>query len=86
MGQVARVPRLGARALATVEQWLADLAPGTAVTVTPVVDLARPGTHDVVGNRSFGEDPDLVIAMAREVTFPDGRKMTSGPPAGTGGQ
>jgi hypothetical protein len=26
------------------------------------------------------------LAMAREVTFPDGRKMTSGPPAGTGGQ
>jgi hypothetical protein len=26
------------------------------------------------------------LAMAREVTFQDGRKMTSGPPAGTGGQ
>jgi hypothetical protein len=26
------------------------------------------------------------LAMAREVTFADGRKMTSGPPAGTGGQ
>jgi len=26
------------------------------------------------------------VAAARQVTFPDGRKMTSGPPAGTGGQ
>ena len=26
------------------------------------------------------------LAAAREVTFPDGRKMTAGPPAGTGGQ
>src|SRR5688572_6229944 len=25
------------------------------------------------------------LAMSREVTFADGRKMTSGPPAGTGG-
>jgi beta-N-acetylhexosaminidase len=34
---------------------------------TPVVDLARKGTHDVIGQRAFGDDPDLVIAMAREV-------------------
>jgi hypothetical protein len=26
------------------------------------------------------------LAAARHVTFSDGRKMTSGPPAGTGGQ
>ena len=26
------------------------------------------------------------LAAAREVTFQDGKKMTSGPPAGTGGQ
>jgi hypothetical protein len=30
------------------------------------------------------DEPNL--AMAREVTLADGRKMTSGPPAGTGGQ
>ena len=34
---------------------------------TPVVDLARKGTHDVIGQRAFGDDPELVIAMAREV-------------------
>lgn len=34
---------------------------------TPVVDLARQGTHDVIGQRSFGDDPDLVIALGRVV-------------------
>lgn len=34
---------------------------------TPVVDLARTGTHDVIGQRAFGDDPELVITMAREV-------------------
>ena len=34
---------------------------------TPVVDLARSGTHDVIGPRAFGDDPDLVTTMAREV-------------------
>jgi beta-N-acetylhexosaminidase len=34
---------------------------------TPVADLARPDTHDVIGQRAFGDDPQLVIAMAREV-------------------
>ena len=38
---VARVPGLGARSMAAVDQWLADLAPGATVTVTPVVDLAE---------------------------------------------
>jgi len=38
---VARVPGLGARSMAAVDQWLADLAPGASVTVTPVVDLAE---------------------------------------------
>ena len=27
-----------------------------------------------------------ILAAAREVTFPDGRKLAAGPPAGTGGQ
>jgi len=34
---------------------------------TPVVDLARPGTHDVIGQRAFGDNPDLVIALGRVV-------------------
>ncbi len=34
---------------------------------TPVIDLARKDTHDVIGQRAFGDDPKLVITMAREV-------------------
>lgn len=57
-----RAMRLSTQAMATL---MAELSIDSGTT--PVVDLARPGTHDVVGNRSFGDDPDLVIAMAREV-------------------
>ncbi len=35
----ARVTGYGPRSFDAVQRWLADLAPGTAVTVTPVVDL-----------------------------------------------
>ncbi|MEO8684660.1 MAG: glycoside hydrolase family 3 N-terminal domain-containing protein [Devosia sp.] len=57
-----RAMRLSTQAMATL---MAELSIDSGTT--PVVDLTRPGTHDVVGNRSFGDDPDLVIAMAREV-------------------
>jgi hypothetical protein len=36
---VARVDTLGPRTLATVQQWLTDLAPGSTINLTPVVDL-----------------------------------------------
>jgi beta-N-acetylhexosaminidase len=44
---------------------MAELTIGSGTT--PVVDLARKGTHDVIGQRAFGDDPDLVIEMGREV-------------------
>lgn len=40
---------------------------GLGSGTTPVVDLARKGTHDVIGQRAFGDDPDLVAAMGRVV-------------------
>jgi beta-N-acetylhexosaminidase len=40
---------------------------GLGSGTTPVVDLARKGTHDVIGQRAFGDDPDLVIEMGRVV-------------------
>ena len=40
-GHLARVDGFGARTLDTVQQWLADLAPGAQITVTPVVDLTE---------------------------------------------
>ena len=44
---------------------LSELGLGSGTT--PVVDLARPGTHNVVGNRSFGDDPELVTTLGRVV-------------------
>ena len=57
-----RAIRLSTQAMATL---MAELTIDSGTT--PVVDLARKGTHDVIGQRSFGDDPELVIAMAREV-------------------
>lgn len=42
-----------------------DLGLGSGTT--PVVDLARTGTHDVIGQRAFGDDPELVTALGRVV-------------------
>jgi beta-N-acetylhexosaminidase len=57
-----RAMRLSTQAMATI---MADLTIDSGTT--PVIDLARPGTHDVIGNRSFGDDPEFVVTMAREV-------------------
>lgn len=57
-----RAMRLSTEAMASL---MADLTIDSGTT--PVLDLARKGTHDVIGQRSFGDDPDLVITMAREV-------------------
>jgi len=60
---------LGKRAMRLSTLAMASMMAGLTIGsgTTPVVDLARKGTHDVIGQRSFGDDPDLVIAMAREV-------------------
>ena len=44
----------------------------------------KPG--DVVSVFAWQARLEPNLAMARDVTLADGRKMTSGPPAGTGGQ
>jgi beta-N-acetylhexosaminidase len=53
---------------------LSTLAMGSMMTemgigsgTTPVVDLARKGTHDVIGQRAFGDDPELVTTLGRVV-------------------
>ncbi|MDB5586575.1 MAG: beta-N-acetylhexosaminidase [Devosia sp.] len=60
---------LGKRAMRLSTQAMASLMAELTIDsgTTPVVDLARKGTHEVIGQRSFGDDPDLVITMAREV-------------------
>ncbi|WP_421953281.1 glycoside hydrolase family 3 N-terminal domain-containing protein [Pelagibacterium sp.] len=40
---------------------------GLGSGTTPVVDLARTGTHNVIGNRSFGDDPELVTVLGQVV-------------------
>src|SRR5688572_6161859 len=62
LGLARRAIRLSTRAMGTI---LSDLAIDSGAT--PVVDLARNGTHEVIGQRAFGGDPELVITMAREV-------------------
>jgi beta-N-acetylhexosaminidase len=57
-----RAMRLSTQAMGGI---LTDLTIDSGTT--PVVDLARKGTHDVIGQRAFGDDPALVAAMAREV-------------------
>ena len=44
----------------------------------------KPGTVITVAGWRARVEPNL--AAAREITFPDGRKLAAGPPAGTGGQ
>jgi beta-N-acetylhexosaminidase len=60
--QAKRAMRLSTQAMGSM---MAELTIGSGTT--PVVDLARKGTHDVIGQRAFGDDPDLVISMGREV-------------------
>lgn len=38
---------------------------GIGSGTTPVVDLARAGTHDIISSRSFGSDPQLVAELGR---------------------
>ncbi|ODT65747.1 MAG: beta-N-acetylhexosaminidase [Pelagibacterium sp. SCN 63-23] len=54
--------RLSTLAMGTM---MAELGIGSGTT--PVVDLARTDTHDVIGQRAFGDDPELVTALGRVV-------------------
>ncbi|KQT51501.1 beta-N-acetylhexosaminidase [Devosia sp. Leaf420] len=40
---------------------------GIGSGATPVVDLARAGTHDIISSRSFSADPKLVAELGRVV-------------------
>jgi beta-N-acetylhexosaminidase len=43
-----------------------DLAAvGITVDCLPVLDVAQPNTHAVIGDRSYGSTPDAVLSMAR---------------------
>ncbi|QRM55363.1 beta-N-acetylhexosaminidase [Sinorhizobium sp. BG8] len=38
---------------------------GINVDCLPVLDVAVPGVHDVIGNRAYGQDADIVSAMGK---------------------
>lgn len=40
---------------------------GINVDCAPVADLRIDGAHDIVGDRSFGSDPDIVACLARKM-------------------
>lgn len=40
---------------------------GITVNCTPVLDVREPGAHEVIGDRAFSSDPDVVSALGRAV-------------------
>jgi len=37
------------------------------VNCAPVLDIPVPGSHDIIGDRAYGDEPDCIIALARSV-------------------
>ncbi len=59
-GDSAQAVGLGARLIAS------ELLPlGINVDCLPVADLRFPGAHDVIGDRSYGSEPETVAGLAR---------------------
>jgi len=54
--------RLNARLIAAE---LHDL--GISVDCVPLLDIAVPGAHEVIGDRSFGRDPNVIATLGRAV-------------------
>src|SRR3546814_9418000 len=52
-----------------IGDWCSDVCSsdllGIYVDCAPCLDLPRPGAHDVIGDRAFGGDPELVAALGR---------------------
>lgn len=38
---------------------------GINVNCTPVLDVAQPGAHEIISDRSFGQDVDMIAALGR---------------------
>jgi beta-N-acetylhexosaminidase len=57
-----RAATAGARLIA---QELYDL--GINVNTAPVLDVPQEGSHDIIGDRAYASDPEIVIALGRAV-------------------
>ncbi len=67
-GRIGGLPPDDARRAAWITGALIGLEcrdAGFDLVCAPVLDLAHPGGHDVVGDRSFGADPAVVAALGR---------------------
>ena len=61
-GSATAIARLGARLMAH------DLAEvGINVDCAPVLDVPAPGSHDIIGDRAYGSNPDSVAEIGRAV-------------------
>jgi beta-N-acetylhexosaminidase len=40
---------------------------GIGVNTAPVLDVPQKGAHDIIGDRAYSEDPEIVIALGRAV-------------------
>jgi beta-N-acetylhexosaminidase len=40
---------------------------GITVNCAPLADIPAPGSHDIIGDRAYGETPEQVIALARQM-------------------
>jgi len=67
-GELARRDRSAAEEAVRLNARLigAELAAlGIDTVCAPVLDLRHPGAHDVIGDRAFSGDPEVVIALGR---------------------
>ncbi len=62
-------------ARAVTQLMAADLVEvGINVDCAPVLDVPAPGAHEIIGDRAYGETPEMIIALSRVVadTFLEG--------------
>lgn len=62
MARAKRLTYLGARRIAAQLTAL-----GITVDCAPVADIPSPGSHDIIGDRAYGDEPGQVCILAREM-------------------